>query len=221
MNTNRVGLDQLIEKVKKEVQEEAVAKSDLLIKEAQSTAELIIENAKKQADSLIKEAQHFALQQKNNLSNELELASRDFYLKLNERLKTQLLFPVIKEQVRKTLKEPEFLKTVLKDLIINFVSSSNSIDVLVSKEMKSSLSAYFACATFDHIDAVSKVTLIDEEGIEGFVIIKKQDHCIWDFRAETIALELSRLLEKDLRKYFSLQPKNIPSFISEAVVSNA
>lgn len=220
MNTNRIGLDQLIEKVKKEVQEEAVAKSDLLIKEARNTAELIIENAQKQADNLLNDAQKFVQQQKNNLTNELELASRDFYLKLNDRLKTQLLFPVIKEQVRKTLKEPEFLKSVLKDLIINFVSSANSIDILVSKEMKASLSAYFACATFDHIDAVSKVNLIDEEGIEGFVIIKKQDHCIWDFRVQTIALELSRLLESDLRKYFSLQTKNT-TFIAEPVASNA
>jgi vacuolar-type H+-ATPase subunit E/Vma4 len=217
MDTNRIGVDQLIEKVKKEVNDEAMAQRDAIINQANIKAIEIINQAKMQAELIIKDTQNFIKQEKITLHNELELACRDFYLKLNERLKNQLLFPVIKEEVRLTLKEPDFLKSVLKDLILNFASNNTSIDVLISKEAKISLSAYFASSIFDHIDKNLSLKLLDEEGLDGFVIIRKQDHCIWDFRVETIALELTRLLEPNLRKYFSIQKKVTAPALSEAI----
>ena len=217
MDTNRIGVDQLIEKVKKEVNDEALAQRDAIINQAHSKAIDIINQAKMQAEIIFSDTQSFMKQEKIALHNELELACRDFYLKLNERLKNQLLFPVIKENVRLTLKEPDFLKSVLKDLILNFASNNTSIDVLVSRETKASLSAYFASSIFDHIDKNLNIKLVDEEGLEGFVIIRKQDHCIWDFRVETIALELTRLLEPNLRKYFSIQKKVTAPILGEAL----
>lgn len=220
MDTAQNGIDQLINKLKKEVEEETFGKKEKIIKEAQEKAQQIVEEAKMQAKLLLKEAQNLIHKEKVALAMEMELAARDFSLKLTERLKKQLFFPIIKKEARLTFKDPDFFKQMLKELLLEFVkTNSSNLDVLVSKEIKESMAAYLASSVFDELENNPPIKLLDEENLEGFVLLQKQDHYVWDFRVETIAKELSRLVEPSLRKYFSLQTKqtSITPIVSQTV----
>lgn len=190
---------------------EALANSHDPIKSAHLEASAIIDAAHKKAAQIIADATQKSVDDQRKISQELEMAARDFSLKFSERLKEQFFFPVIRESVRATLKEPNFLREVLGRLIVAFVrDSKSSIDVLVSKELKTTLAAFFAGGAFDQLDKNADFRLIDEEGLEGFVLIRRGEHFVWDFRVDTIAKELTRLVEPSLRKYFSAAKKGAP-----------
>lgn len=130
-------------------------------------------------------------------------AAQDFLLQFSHRLKEQLYFPIIKEQVRLSLHEPDFLKKVLQQLIVHFVESkASSVDIIVGKELRTTLGSFMASAIFDQLEKNPHIRLLDEEGLEGFILCNRKDHYIWDFRTETIAKELCRLVEPQLKKYF-------------------
>lgn len=208
MSTFEGGVDQLIERVKQDGLEKANKERDAILQKAQKEAEAIIEAAKANAQKLLLDAKRHQEQERFALEKELELAARDFSLKLSEYLRNQMMFPVIKESVRLTLKEPQFLADVLKRLVVEYVKDSqSSIDVLVPKEMRTSLAAFFAGAAFDALEQNDNLRLKDENGLEGFVLIKRGENYVWDFRVETVALELMRLVEPQLKKYFMTSKK--------------
>lgn len=202
------GVDQLIERVKTEGIEKAKDERAHLLKAAEREAADIIASAQARAQDILQEAQRAIAKEKRVMASELELAARDFSLRLTERMREQMFFPIIKETVRATLKQPDFLKEVLQRLMVEYVKENPpNLDVLVPKELKVTLSAFFAGAVFDRLDKNADIRLIDEEGIEGFALIKRGEHYVWDFRVDTIALELMRLVEPQIRKYFLTKPK--------------
>lgn len=218
MNNLESGIDQLIDRVKKEAIDKAKDDSLNLVKLAEQKAKTIIDQAKEDAHIMLEQARALINQEKRLMVSELQMAARDASVKLTEKLKEQMLFPIIKEHVRATLKQPDFLREVLQRLITECVKESPaSLDILVPKELKTTLAAFFAGAVFDKLDQNSDIRLIDEEGIEGFALIKRGEHYVWDFRADTISLELMRLVEPSLRKYFTA-PEKSPASYKQPVV---
>lgn len=206
MTIEESGIDSLIKRVRDKAIGEAHIEAQKIIDGAKIKADSLMKEAQVKADLTIKAANQYAADEREKLDQELQLAARDFLIKLSERLKQQMHFPVIKKSIRATLKEPDFLKQVLEKLILDYTkNNSKSIDILIPKELKTTLCAFFASAIFDEIEKKNDIKLIDEEGIEGFVLIEKQHHYFWDFTAETIARELSRLVEPTLKKYFVLE----------------
>lgn len=201
-------LDKLIDRIKNEALEKAQAEAQALLIEAEHKAQAIIEQASMTAKALLDESRTDLVKERLMMHTELELAARDFSLKFAERLTEQLLFPIIKQQVRATLKEPRFLTEVLQKIMTTLaVENPCSVDILIPKEQKTTLAAFFAAAVFDALDKKIDWRLIDEDGLEGFVLIRRDEHYVWDFRTETISRELVRLIEPSLRKYFSPNTK--------------
>jgi vacuolar-type H+-ATPase subunit E/Vma4 len=197
------GVDQLIERVKTQGIEKALEEGARHKKAAIEEAEEIIRTAKKEALGIIKDAKAQIDHERDLFTKEIQLAARDFCLKLSERLRKQLILPVIKENVRATLKEPSFLKEVLIKLCVDYVKENpSSLDVLVPKELKITLSSFMQAAICDYLDKNPPIRLIDEEGLDGFILLKREDNYIWDFRVTTVAEEIMRLLDPFLRKYF-------------------
>ncbi len=207
MTRTEHGIDQLIQRIRVEAIGKAQEERDAIVKQAQADAAAIVEQAKHQAETLLADARTQIKQEKRTMTTELELAARDFTLKFHERLKEQLFFPAIKENIRITMREPAFLKDVLGRLLIDYTkNNSSNLDVLIPKQLKTTLATYFAGAIFDALDKSCEVRLIDEEGMEGFVLLHRGDHFVWDFRVDTIAEELLRLIEPQLRKFFTSPP---------------
>jgi vacuolar-type H+-ATPase subunit E/Vma4 len=202
------GVDQLIERVKTQGIEKALEEGTRYKKAAIEEAEDIIRAAKIKAEIIIKDAKTQIDLERDLFTKETQLAARDFCLKLSERLRKQLILPVIKENVRATLKEPSFLKEVLLKLCVDYVKENpSSIDVLVPKELKITLSSFMQAAIFDYLDKNPPIRLIGEDGLDGFLLIRRDDNFIWDFRVKTVAEEIMRLLEPFLRKYFVVSEK--------------
>ena len=211
MNRQDSGIDQLIDRIRKDAIDKSTSERDDILKRAENDAQAIIEKARAEAERLVDDARSFVAREKRKMAAELELSARDFSVKLADRLKDQLFFPAIKENVRITLREPMFLKEVLERLIVEYVKSNPcNLDVLVPKELKTTLATYFAGAIFDALDNNCDLRLIDEEGIEGFALLKRGEHYVWDFRVDTIAEELLRLIEPSLRKYFMSSNRAAP-----------
>jgi V/A-type H+/Na+-transporting ATPase subunit E len=209
MKNSNSGIDQLIERVRIEAIDKAKIECDEMLAKAKIEAQKIIDHAQKKTSLLLKQAETAMNMERQKLFKELELATRDFIVEIDIRLREQMFFPVIKETVRANLKEPGFLKEVLEKLIIEYVKEEPSnLDVLVPKELRTMLAAYFAGAVFDRLDKKCDVRLLDDNGIEGFVLIKRGEHYVWDFRVETIAQELMRLVEPSLKKYFTAISKS-------------
>lgn len=208
MSTFENGVDQLIERVKSEGLDKAAIAAAEILKKAHNDAQNIMKLAHSQAEKLIREAKQQSIKERQALEIELRLAARDFSLKLTDRLRAQWWFPSIKESVRITLKQPDFLAEILKRLVLEYIKENpGSIDVLVPKELKTTLAAYLASHIFDQLDKKCDVSLKDEAGLEGFVLVKRGEHYVWDFRVDTVAEELMRLVEPSLKKYFmSIKP---------------
>ena len=204
MTRQENGIDQLIERIRREAIEKAQKERNEILRKAEVDAQTIVDRAKTEAQHYLDDTRNFISKEKHKMAAELELSARDFIIKLNDRLKEQMFFPAIKENVRITVKEPGFLREVLERLIVEYVKTNPcNLDVLVPKELKTTLATYFAGAIFDDLDKNCDVRLLDEEGIDGFALIKRGEHYVWDFRVETIAQELIRLIEPSLRKYFT------------------
>ncbi len=211
MNRQDSGIDQLIDRIRNDAIDKAKRERDEILKHAEADAHAIIEKARAEAQGYVDEARALVAREKRKMAAELELSARDFSMKLADRLKDQMFFPAIKESVRITLKEPTFLKEVLERLIVEYVKTNPcNLDVLVPKELKTTLATYFAGAIFDALDKNCDLRLIDEEGIEGFALLKRGEHYVWDFRVDTIAQELLRLIEPSLRKYFTAPNRATP-----------
>ncbi|HXW60809.1 MAG TPA: hypothetical protein VEK06_04640 [Myxococcota bacterium] len=203
MSNILLGVDQLIEQVRSEALSKAEHDRERIIDEATLKANQLLEHAKKEAQKLLDEAHDAAQKEREAMAVELELAARDYCRKLHERLRAQMFFPLIRESVRATAKEPEFLKETLLKLITSFVQENPvNLDVLIPKELKTTLAAFFASTIFDALEKNCDIRLQDEAGLEGFVLIRRGEHFVWDFRVDTIAEELTRLVEPSLRKYF-------------------
>jgi V/A-type H+-transporting ATPase subunit E len=220
MTRQENGIDQLIKRIQNEAIDKANKEHDEIVRKAKRDAEEILDNARAQSEIILEEARAFVVNEKRKMTAELELSARDFALKLSERLKEQLFFPAIKESVRITVKEPSFLKEVLERLIVEYVKTNPcNLDVLVPKELKITLATYFAGAIFDSLDKKCDVRLIDEGGIEGFALLKRGEHYVWDFRVDTIAQELLRLVEPALRKYFTSSTRTATTETAKAAMA--
>lgn len=214
------GVDQLIERVKSEGIEKAERARDDILKKAEADAKAMLDAARAKSEAYIEEAKAYIAKEKRKLAAELELSARDFSIKLTERMKEQMFFPAIKETVRITFKEPDFLKEVLERLIIEYVKTSPcNLDVLVPKELKTTLATFFAGAIHDRLDKNCDIRLLDEDGIEGFAILKRGEHYVWDFRVETVSEELMRLVEPSLRKYFVTTSRTVGETLKPVLVS--
>lgn len=204
MSKQESGIDSLIQRIKKDAVDKVHLEREEILKKAHAEAKAIVDAAILKSEALVTQTNVYINNEKRKMTAELELAARDFSVKLAERIKDQLFFPAIRENIRITVKEPNFLKEILQRLITDYVkTNASSLDILVPKELKTTLATYFAGAIFDALDKKCDLRLIDEEGIEGFVLIKRGEHYVWDFRVQTISEELIRLIEPSLRKYFT------------------
>lgn len=198
---NNLNSDQLMEDLKTITK--AHQEANMIKQKALQEAKDIINQAEIKAVKLVNEAENKINDERDLFSKEMQLAARDFCLQLSERLRQQMILPIIKEKVRATLKEPLFLQEVLTKLCIDCVKENvNNIDILLSRELKITLSSFMQSAIFDHLEKNPSIRLKDEEGLEGFLLIKRDDSYVWDFRLDTVAKEIMRLIEPHLRKYF-------------------
>lgn len=135
-------IQEFIEFLKTEGIEAAQAEADRIISNARKEAEKILEDAQKESERIIEDAKKEAEALREKVNTELRLASRDSIVKLRSAL-LDALRSILEYRVEGILSDEEFIKGVLKEIIMQFVradcQNQKSIVINVSDKAREGL----------------------------------------------------------------------------------
>lgn len=203
MSQTTSGVAELIARLKTDGIDAGEAEKRRLLEEAEKKAAAIIADAKAKAEQLLANAKQERDRQRQQLDAELQMAARDFALRFSERIKQQVIQPVVAEPVKAVLDDAGFLQATLKELCVKYAESGADLEVALSPEARAKLEGFFTGELRRALGS-NEVTLVDENGLVGFRLAKKGDSFAWDFSLEAVTQELMRLVDPALRGYFKL-----------------
>lgn len=202
MSETTSGVAELIGRLKKDGVDAGEAEKRRIVDDAEKRAEAIVADAKKKAEDLLLAAKQERDRLKHQLDAELSMAARDFVLRLEGRIKAQVVNPVVSDVVKGVLEDTTFLKATLKDLVLKFAERGADVELTMSPETRAKLDGFFTGELKSALGS-REITLVDEAGVVGFRIEKKGESFAWDFTKEAVARELVRLVDPALRAYFA------------------
>lgn len=203
MSQTTSGVAELIGRLKKDGIDAGEAEKRRLLEEAEQKAAAIIADAKAKADQLLASAKQERERQKQQLEAELQMAARDFALRFSDRIKQQVIQPVVTDPIKAVLDDPSFLKATLQELCVKVAQSGADIEVALSPETRAKLEGFFTGELTRALGG-RELSLVDESGLVGFRLAKKGDSFAWDFSLDAVTSELMRLVDPALRGYFKL-----------------
>lgn len=200
------GIAELIGRLKKDGVDAGEAEKQRLVEGAQKKADEIVEAAKKQAAEVLADAKRDRAKLQTQLDGELKMAARDFSMRMGDRIKAQVIRPVVADATRDVLSDEGFLKQAVHDVCVAVAKDGAGVDVVVSPEMKAKLEAYLTGELQKALGS-GNVEVRDEHGLVGFRISPKGEGFSWDFTSDAVTRELSALVDPALRQYFTLEDK--------------
>lgn len=131
------------------------------------------------------------------------MVTRDFLLVFSKKIKNSIIIPTTKKYIRNIIKDDDFFKSCLQNILNNFLDEKNkNIFILMNNDNKNEIIEFFTHKIFKKILENNKINFGFTDEFEGFKIIKKDDKLIWDFTVETLTQEVSKIIEPHLIKYF-------------------
>jgi V/A-type H+/Na+-transporting ATPase subunit E len=197
------GIAELIGRLRKDGVDAGEAEKGRILTAAQQQADAIIAAAKQTAEDLLGGAKQERERLKQQLDAELAMAARDFVMRFSERIRAQVVRPVVHESVRGALSDPGFLQGALKELVVRY-AEGGAVEVAIAPELREQLEGFFTGELARSL-AGGKAQLVDEQGLVGFRIVKQGESFAWDFSEDAVAKELVRLVDPALKTYFALE----------------
>lgn len=196
------GLNNLIDKIKKEGVEQAEKDAMAIITQARAKAKEILDKAERKKEEIIRDGESNAARFKDSSEKAMKQAARDVLLSLAERA-TEFFDRVVKERVSKEL-SPETLKEMILKVAANFRKDKDlDIEVLLSDEDKRKLEKSIFSALSK--EAQGHVTLRAAKNIEkGFRIGEKGKDYYMDFTDEGIAAAFKGYLNPKLAEILDI-----------------
>lgn len=195
------GIGDLLQRLRKDGIEAGEGEKQRILRDAEEQAKTLISDAQARAKEIIAAADAQAEATRKQLDAELSMAARDFALRFAERVKKQVIEPLVKARVAETLDRDDVLKEALGALIGD---RSGGAKVKVSPEIQSRLADYFEHELARSLEGGLEV--VSENGMSGFQLQRNGESFTWDVTGEAVAAELSALVEPALRKYLQLTP---------------
>lgn len=196
-----VKIENIIEKLKKEGVEGAKKASDDILTNAKKEASDIVSNAKKEADKIIQDAKKKADAFQENSILAIRQAARDGELLLKGRIQT-LFDNVFKQEVAGTMR-PEFLKSLILNLIENWGEDSEA-EITVSQSEVKELEKLLASGLKKK--AKTGITLkASPDFSHGFRIGLKGRDVYYDFSDDSIAEVLRNALNARLKEILDIK----------------
>lgn len=195
------GIGDLLQRLRKDGIEAGESEKQRILRDAEEQAKKLISDAQARAKEIIAAADAQAEAKRKQLDAELSMAARDFALRFAERVKKQVIEPLVTARVAETLDRGDVLKDALGALIGD---RSGSAKVKVSPEIQSRLADYFEHELARSLEGGLEV--VSENGMSGFQLQRNGESFTWDVTGEAVAAELSALVEPALRKYLQLTP---------------
>ena len=196
------GLNELISKLQEEGINKVNQERDMIINNASKDAEKILSAAQNEASKIREKCDRDCLQKREDLDCELKMATRDFMLSFANNIKQFVIRPVIKSEIQNVIGDSKFLKSCLGKIFQDILGNEDkSILIILNKSMKNEMIEFFSGKIFKKANE-SKINLAFTDEFQGFQIIKKDEHLLWDFTLETLSQEVGKIVEPSLLKYF-------------------
>jgi V/A-type H+-transporting ATPase subunit E len=196
------GIGDLLERLRKDGVEAGESEKQRILRETEAEAATLLADAKKRAEEIVAAAESEARAKKKQLDSELNLAARDFALRFAERVKRQIIQPLVRGRVDEALASPDVLKAAITELVRE---KTGGAKISVSPETQNRLDSFFQNELRRLLDG-GTIEVASESGLSGFRLQRQGESFIWDVTGEAIAGELATLVEPTLRKHLQLLP---------------
>lgn len=117
-----------------------------ILAQARKEAETILAEAREKAEKTKTEAARSAEDLRRQLDVDLDTATRNFIILVQEKLEAAVVGPVVEEEIRAILDDAEFLKRAMEIILTEFCKSQGrkrSLEVLLPEKKRAELEAWF------------------------------------------------------------------------------
>lgn len=146
--------------------------ADAIIAKAKEEAQAIVKEAKKEATWMVDRAEQEAAEHKEQVENEIRMASRHTISVLKKKIQDLVVFKSLEGSTRKAMEDDAFVKDMISTLVQSFKpedAGSMDLDVILPQSQKASFNEFLRSRTSKIFDSGINVTFsADMEN--GFVI---------------------------------------------------
>lgn len=138
-------LQELTNKLYEEGLSKGRTQAEALLNQAQEDANGIIEQAKKEAAVLIAKAQQEATELKEQVDNEIRMASRQTVSVLKQKIESLLVCKAVEKPTQEALSDKDFVEEIIKTLVAGFNpkgAQAMDLNVVLPQEQKENLSLF-------------------------------------------------------------------------------
>ena len=205
-------LQELTNKLYQEGVDKANQEANKILEEAKKEADKTRNDAQKEAEEIINNAKQEAEDLKKNATSEINLAAKQTMREVKKQLTELITTKVIKEPVKKSLDDTEFIKKIIETIIKNWDPKSGqvaSISVAVPENMQKDLQEYLENKAAKELNAGIEVKVSDK--MKGGFSIGPADG--------SYKLSFS---EKDFENFFKayLRPRTVEMLYDEETQDN-
>ncbi|MBS3775149.1 MAG: V-type ATP synthase subunit E family protein [Bacteroidales bacterium] len=157
-------LQELTNKLYNEGVEKANEEANKIVEDAKKEADKIKNEAQKEADEIISNARKESEDLKKNAKSEIELAAKQTLREVQKQITGMITMGVIKEPVKESMNDTEFIKELIETLIKNWSSPSGeqaNLAVTIPENKKKELQDYLEKQAAQQLNAGIQVEISD------------------------------------------------------------
>jgi V/A-type H+-transporting ATPase subunit E len=139
-------LGDITNELTQKILEPAKADAEQIIRNAESQAAKLMAEARAQADQIREAAKRDAENLKKQMDIDLETASRNFLMMVEERLEKAVVGPVIEEALKPLLSDRDFLEKMILEVLAGYTrheGKEHTIEILLPEARKAELETWF------------------------------------------------------------------------------
>jgi len=170
-------IKELTEKIQREGLEKANREAERIIEEARKEAGRLVNEAKAEAEKIREEAEKSAKDFAERMKSEVRMSQQQTLANFKREITELIQAPVVREPLKSSLEDQEFMNRLLESMVNNWKSSSENADlqVLLPKDQLESAESYLK----KKLNGIMNNGLVVKEypGIKkGFEIQPKNGH---------------------------------------------
>jgi len=165
-------LQELTNKLYQEGLTRGKEEADAIIAKAKEEALAIVKEAKKEATWIVDQAEQKAADHKEQVENEITMASRHTISVLKKKIKDMVVFKALEGPTKKAMEDDVFVKDIISTLVQSFKpedAGSMALELVLPQSKKESFAGFLKSRTSEIFDKNLKVSFT-EDMENGFVI---------------------------------------------------
>ncbi len=165
-------LQELTNKLYQEGLAKGKEEADILLEKAKEEALTIVQEARKEATWIVDRAEQEAAEHKEQVENEIKMASRHTISVLKKKIKDMVVFKALEGPTKKAMEDDVFVQDIISTLVQSFKpedAGSMALEVVLPQSKKESFAGFLKSRTSEIFDKGLKVTFT-EDMENGFVI---------------------------------------------------